>query len=160
MTPAPRLDYSKTPPGYSTWTYKGATLYQAPNGEQIGPRSAAWAHYKTSNDPPGLDVMDDALVGWGFQVLRMRTWPTPGTRPVREFHIIDGGQQPARTAAWAWYDRRLALFALSDAAEGLRGTATASTAWPRCLTWSDDQVSEVERWLVDSTAEIPEVLRG
>lgn len=28
------------------------------------------------------------------------------------------------------------------------------------LTWSDDQVAEVERWLVDSTAELPEVLRG
>ncbi len=34
------------------------------------------------------------------------------------------------------------------------------TAWPRCLIWPDDQVAEVERWLVDSTAEIPEVLRG
>ena len=158
MTPVPRLDYSKPPPGYSTWTYKGATLYQAPNGEQIGPRSAAWAHYKTSNDPPGLDVMDDALVGWGFQVLRMRTWPTPGTRPVREFHIIDGGQQPARTAAWAWYDRRNRLIdrGLAHRGRGWMGL----NPWPRCLTWSDDHVAEIERWLVDSTAEMPEVLRG
>jgi hypothetical protein len=31
-------------------------------------------------------------------------------------------------------------------------------AWPRCLTWSDEQVAEVERWLADSTAEMPEVL--
>ncbi len=33
-------------------------------------------------------------------------------------------------------------------------------AWPRCLTWSNDQVAEVERWLLDSTAEMPKVLRG
>lgn len=32
--------------------------------------------------------------------------------------------------------------------------------WPRCLTWSDEQVAEVERWLADSTAEMPEVLRS
>lgn len=30
---------------------------------------------------------------------------------------------------------------------------------PRCLTWSDEQVAEVERWLVDF-AVLPEVLRG
>ena len=31
--------------------------------------------------------------------------------------------------------------------------------WPRCLAWSDEQVAEVEFWLRDSTAEMPEVLR-
>lgn len=31
--------------------------------------------------------------------------------------------------------------------------------WPRCLTWTDEQVAEVERWLQDSTAKMPEVLR-
>lgn len=30
--------------------------------------------------------------------------------------------------------------------------------WPRCLTWSDEQVSEVERWLAEGGAP-PEVLR-
>jgi hypothetical protein len=32
--------------------------------------------------------------------------------------------------------------------------------WPRILTWTDEQVAEVETWLADSTAETPEVLRG
>lgn len=36
----------------------------------------------------------------------------------------------------------------------------AVCTWPRCLTWSDEQVAEVERWLQDSTAEMPEVLRA
>lgn len=31
---------------------------------------------------------------------------------------------------------------------------------PRCLTWSDEQVAEVERWLADSAAEMPAVLGG
>lgn len=39
------------------------------------------------------------------------------------------------------------------------GLATLD-AWPLCLTWSDEQVAAVERWLIDSTAELPEVLRG
>lgn len=30
--------------------------------------------------------------------------------------------------------------------------------WPQCLIWSDEQVGEVERWLQDSTSEIPVVL--
>ena len=54
-------------------------------------------------------------------------------------HNLEADADAARAAAWAWYDRRLG---------------------PRCLTWSDDQVSEVERRLVDSTAEMPEALRG
>lgn len=32
--------------------------------------------------------------------------------------------------------------------------------WPRCLTWTDEQVAEVEHWLRDSAAEMPEVLRS
>jgi hypothetical protein len=56
----------------------------------------------------------------------------------------------SRSDAWAWYDRRLAL--IDD--------DPASRHWPRCLTWSDEQVAEVERWLADSTAEMPEALRS
>ena len=34
------------------------------------------------------------------------------------------------------------------------------TAWPFALMLSQDECNTVERWLVDSTAEMPEVLRG
>jgi hypothetical protein len=61
----------------------------------------------------------------------------------------------ARAAAWAWYKRRL-----SACAQFEREVEFGPDLWPRALTWSDDQVAEVERWLVDSTAEMPEVLRG
>lgn len=43
--------------------------------------------------------------------------------------------------------------------EGERDQVTGG-AWPRCLTWPDDQVAEVERWLADGSSEMPEVLRG
>jgi hypothetical protein len=91
-------------------------------------------------------------------------------------------QTEARAAAWAWHDRRHALAdrlasAIFVAAEVFRGRPIRTViprneaqhfpecemmsfhAWPRCLTWSDEQVAEVERWLVDSTAKMPAVLR-
>jgi hypothetical protein len=42
--------------------------------------------------------------------------------------------------------------------EGERDQDEGAHLWPRCLTWSDDQVAVVERWLADPTAEMPEVL--
>lgn len=132
-----RFDYNKPPPGYlDDWL-----------GMVVNARR--WAQHKAHNDPPGLTTRRGPH-GAGF-IIGERNSPIYGA------HDSD---EAARAAAWAWYDRRLALFALSDAAEGLRGTATASTAWPRCLTWSDAQVTEVERWLVDSTTDLPEVLGG
>jgi len=153
MTPVPRLDYSKPPPGYSTWTYKGATLYQAPNGEQIGPRSAAWAHYKAHNNPPG---MRSDSYGYGQDTVAQTWWV---------MHNLEADADAARAAAWAWYDRRLVLADTIDAeaadvAASGDEVVDMDAVWPRCLTWSDDQVSEVERRLVDSTAEMPEELRG
>ena len=135
MTPVPRLDYSKPPPGYSTWTYKGATLYQAPNGEQIGPRSAAWAHYKAHNNPPG---MRSDSYGYGQDTVAQTWWV---------MHNLEADADAARAAAWAWYDRRLAL------ADRLvvQFHEDQRPAWPHCLTWPDDQVAEVERKLDGNT---------
>ncbi len=62
----------------------------------------------------------------------------------------------SRSAAWAWHDRRHALAVAVEQGEEY-GHAPL---WPRCLTWTDEQVAEVERWLADSTAEMPEVLHG
>ena len=135
MTPVPRLDYSKPPPGYSTWTYKGATLYQAPNGEQNGPRSAAWAHYKAHNNPPG---MRSDSYGYGQDTVAQTWWV---------MHNLEADADAARAAAWAWYDRRLAL------ADRLvvQFHEDQRPAWPHCLTWPDDQVAEVERKLDGNT---------
>jgi predicted RNA-binding Zn-ribbon protein involved in translation (DUF1610 family) len=207
------LDYSKPPPGYAVrfedssvqdgsgpplWWW-GDPHYAASVESEAEALAAAWAHYKAHNDPPGLDVN-----AWGFgqRGIEAAWW-----RPLSD----DAALASARTAAWAWYDRRLAVHARvaddprhridfcgscgaenepqeedecpecgstsslistwgEQQAERYRtgerytdpdpGIDDASPTWPRCLTWSDEQVAEVERWLVDSTAELPEVLRG
>jgi hypothetical protein len=79
----------------------------------------------------------------------------------------------ARAAAWAWYDCRLGLAEKwqriydtdGDARQlavvryrGADDEMAFDNWWPRCLTWPDEQVAKVERWLADSTAEMPEVL--
>ena len=168
-TAVARFDYSKPPPGYAVehsrrthdfgirvgWWWKHIERWVA------GSLGDAWVHYKERNDPPGMRVVLGLGV-WGFDVFRWRGLWVPNIR--------DGiwDETAARAAAWAWHDRRLALASRlaqpemlpkcprDPAAEAMFGTA----AWPRCLTWSDEQVAEVERWLVDSTDEMPEVLRG
>ena len=78
-------------------------------------------------------------------------------------HLGEGGQAEARGAAWIWYDHRLALAAALearvDAAYSGARTDHGETWWPRCLTWSDEQVAAAERWLAEG-GEMPEVLRG
>ena len=171
-TDIPRLNYSKPPPGYtivgdadepqvrsglalssrdSGWVWvQGSITNGAPRC--IGTNSwaealaATWADYKAHNDPPGFSRGGAALICWpGNGVLVMFARPRI---------------QASRTAAWAWYDRRDAL------ADSLSMVTMSSSAgvrtpfWPRILTWTDEQVAEVERWLRDNTAEMPEVLRG
>ena len=63
----------------------------------------------------------------------------------------------ARAAAWAWYWRRLAAVEAADR-KGWAAPGDPLDPWPAALTWSDEQVSEVERWLSDG-GEPPEVLR-
>ncbi len=217
-----RLDYSKPPPGYTVrfedssgangdgpplWWY-GAPHCLASMGSEAEALAAAWAHYKAHNDPPGMwsgQARGEHPGGYGYALME-----SSHEHPLEaDFERIDD----ARAAAWAWYDRRLALTSRLDTAPGFRvdhcgdcgaenepsdrdrctvcqrrgtiistwGRAQAeryksheryTTAagqrdqdvgpdiWPQSLTWSDAQVVEVERWLVDSTAEMPEVLRG
>jgi hypothetical protein len=131
-TEVARLDYSKPPPGYRIDEQDGEFDWYV--GDDVSPDNGnaslitteadalreAWEDYKAEHDPPGCD-----------------SWSA------------DWDEAEARTAAWAWHDRRHAL-----AANGLQWL------WPACLTWTDDQVAEVEHWLADSTAEMPEALRA
>lgn len=144
MSDIARLDYSKLPTNYQLPSW--VTAEDTDIAEVI---KHAWRHFKAHNEPPGLEVTKDGLFGF-------------------EFHVVGGGRQSALSAAWAWYDRRLALADRLDGVDPrlIEHHPEVSTArlckgwWPCCLTWSDDQVAEVERWLIDSTAEMPEVLRG
>ncbi len=160
-----RLDYSKPPPGYTVeadsigiwgWTGGGHHCDAFGLGHEDAAIADAWKHHRRHNDPQGL-----AVNAWGFGAA-------------------------ARAAAWTWYDQRRALSVRVDSLLecevcGNREPQTGCDAqpgaqpwciecdremvgfddmWPDCLAWSDDQVAEVERWLVDSNAETPEVLRG
>jgi hypothetical protein len=160
---AERLDYSWPPAGYTLhgeheWSVD-STGYWGSNGTDADSRkhtglTRAWTHFKANSDPPGLTEIfqcagrvDGKVVrGWKFRF------------GIASDEALYPDREAARAAAWAWHDRRHAL------AE-LLGRVAASIvregdAWPRILTWADKQVAEVERWLRDSTAEMPEVLRG
>lgn len=155
-----RLDRTKPPPGYRSWTYRGAqvggALYESPDGEQVGPLAAAWTHYEREHEMwvvvhgQRSDQGDDWRMGSaGAFAGEFRT------------------QSDARVAAWAWYWRRVALAAAIDAYGWY--DQRSSGPWPRVLKWTDEQVEEVEKWLawhttkgqkVSKNPALPEVFRG
>lgn len=194
-----RIDYSKPPPGYSAHVLAGASGVNSRGESRVVPSqhatmppvtplkcgrdfdwystqdastAAAWAYHKAHNYPPGLRVSYVLTVGWIVMV----------EEPKRLHIHTEVSAASARTAAWAWHDRRLTLAAKLDVAlivddEPFKGQTIRTVvpagearhfdgeqrpyaAWPCILTWSDEQVSSAERWLLDSTAEMPEVLRG
>ena len=172
----PQLDYSKPPPGFRI---SGPPSHSEHTQAAI---RDAWAYYKTDNDPPGFLVTGDEAADDGSGGNAAWLLPERVLLAGDGYHGGYATTSSARTAAWAWYDRRLALAAKLDVAlivdeEPFKGRIIRTVvpagearhfdgeqrpyaAWPRILTWSYDQVAEVERWLADSTAEIPEVLRG
>ncbi len=143
-----RLDYSKPPPG---WDVAGPW----PAGLIV----AAWKDYKREHDPPGMWTTRSSEVTEAYGDQTWEAGPAEllnGTGPT---WIGQYGSRPeARAAAWAWYDRRdniadaLVIFTMPSSA------SVRSPFWPRCLTWTDEQVAEVERWLWDSSAKMPAVL--
>lgn len=174
-----RLDYSKPPPGYTLtescgwWPADGKDELVRDDESydtEADALAAAWAHYKAHNDPSEVVAVVRYMppIPW---------WAYPGQ--------LD---DVARSAAWAWHDRRLALCRTLDngvwcpecgsdeahieAIDDKTCTQPWCTEcdvemgsmfddlWPRCLTWTDDQAAEVERWLRDSTAEMPAVLQS
>lgn len=154
-----RLDYSKPPPGCEI-VNKGERWHGVIDGllvfvmaSQSDVLAAAWTDHKARRDPPGLRV-DSEEADWYVQVLDLPHYDAPGhIGPARFFTSED----EARAVARAWYDWRLALY---EQLSMITFSGLRTPLWPRMLAWSDDQVDEVDRWLVDSTAEMPEVLRG
>jgi len=155
-----RLDYTKAPRGYridfsegSWWASDPADQVVEPLGDSADAAcAAAWAAYKIHNDPPGMPVdYVDAPPGWWVY-----TTAAGGLLCLSRHDA----KATARHAAWARHDRRLALWRKLADAEVLTRQFIADDLWPAILSWSDDQVAEVERWLIDSTAELPEVLGG
>lgn len=172
MTDIERLDYTKPPPGYVVryedcsmangdgpplWWY-GAPHYMASTSSEAEAVAAAWAHHKERHDPPGITVgrvhsPPTYAVWWAYY--------TGGGGLLCLFHRFS--EADARAAAWARYDRRLALcgrLAAAGVDDVLFAVTERTSLWPRCLTWSDDHVAAVERWLDDPTVEMPEVLRS
>lgn len=141
MPAAERLDFLKAPPGFQVADLPAHLQRTIETAGVWGPNalSVAWAKYKAENDPPGLPL---------FSSGRVMEWY--------------GGAAEARAAAWAWYERRLDLAVklerLADFMLSI-GTHTNFNPWPRGLTWTDEQVAGVERWLV-GRGKLPEVLRG
>lgn len=116
-----QLDYSKPPPGYRiAWRTHGAREWVfAVDGRdaleqfasEVDAITAAWSHAKVAADPPGV----------------MHCGPLA-------LYVTFGPGLPkflSRAAAWAWYDRRLAL-------------AHTGVAWPLVLTWSDEACAAAE----------------
>lgn len=157
-----RLDFSKPPPGYCIdeqddgwwwWLADPEDGNVAPFSSEAEAIAAAWTHYKERHDPPGMWAYHTAG-GYAFGLAhrgltggskaRSATWAW--------CRLAEGGEASARNAAWRHYWRRLTLSSRLTHED-------MDDLWPHCLEWSDEQVSEVERWLAKG-GELPAVLRG
>lgn len=135
--------------------------FDDPEREREAARAAAWAWYDRRLEvatqlDAGAVVLVEHLDGGG-----RRRVPTPRTRIVDALQpmLTIGTDEDDRAMAVAEAERLFSEGRLTF--EGDQPIELAAViVWPRCLTWSDEQVAEVERWLVDSTVELPEVLRG
>lgn len=118
---------------------------------------AAWEHFdkqppKLRHDPPGLVSHEDR-----FCLKESRDGL--GTILGRTYHVA-GLRGLSRVAAWDWYIRRLEIHeamsrrALQAIFKGLGNT------WPAVLAWTDEQVTDVERWMANPSSELPEVFHA
>lgn len=152
-----QLDFTKPPPGYEPHPFPaGMTVLETQQMGEAEALAAVWAHFKTHNGPPGMVVQwfrNRIGIGngeWTVSDAKRLVW-------TRRYDCRDEGRGEAR--AWAWHDRRHALADRINTAilESVQVDSDVPI-WPRCLTWTDEQITEVEYWLADSTAEMPEVL--
>jgi hypothetical protein len=124
----------------------------------------AWRDYKECHDPPGMEVWQ-TIARQGSIAQTVWVYSVAGAADGIDWYTES---KEARAAAWAWYERRLALACKLNMLapqgvtlrRGLHSPDVVPCVWPVILTWTDEQTAEVEHWLVDSTAEMPEVLRG
>ena len=184
MTPVQRLDYSRPPLGYLVhdlnddgWWWRvdepedGCTSPYETEAETV---AAAWAHYKAHNDPPGLsasegiDIDDDwhgADLPWVVSYDPRLSSDPDVQQALRELSLSNvfwvectgalfGTEERARAAAWAWYDRRLAI------AAGFDAIGSDPWPWPECLSWSDKQASTAELHLGSALPPDGEPTRG
>ncbi len=156
-----RLDRTRPPPGYTltpscgVWVAdeRGELIREDESfDDEASAIAAARAHYEVENDPPGLQTWNEAEGPpggvWMIGVLG------------ESGHFADyRSQAEARADAWAHYWRRVAVSLDLDGENGPAESWPERCAWPLPLTWPDEQVSAVERWLAEG-GELPEVLRA
>jgi len=120
-------------------------------------RAAAWAWYKRrlALEGPVRDRLDDeradcpACGGEAVAPNVIATHEDVCTFVSHDIHDDGGGR--CNTCG--------AELAACPACGPYHGRKPPLEVWPRCLTWTDEQVAEVERWLVDG-GEMPAVLGG
>jgi hypothetical protein len=139
-----RLDFDVPPPGYhcaGRWW-----IVDVPEGTPIADEDHGCA------DGPARSCLEREALGiaaaWAHY---KRRHDPPGNigRIMFDLGVADWGVPAAR---WAWYERRLAL----ESSDG--APVPAAPVWPRCLSWSDDQIAVVERWLAEG-GPLPKLLR-
>lgn len=132
-----RLDYSIPPPV----------------GSARGGLARAWRFYKENHNPPGMwtgfsdrwpDDLEHCRPKFGVGLWKFPKLPKA---PYKDW------QRVAREAAWAHYDRRLALARRCGRAQ------REWEHWPRALCWTDDACTEIEVWLANG-GPLPEALRA
>jgi hypothetical protein len=109
------------------------------NGDAHGdPREARalaiadiWAHCEAENDPPGMDLLP-RVIDYDAE-----------SEPAQ-------AGRPTRAEAWSMYWRRVDLVRRMEALSDPRYRLQAPAAWPEVLTWSDEQVAQVEKDLAEA----------
>jgi len=148
------LDYNKPPPGYrideqddGEWDWSvGGDVPSDGNAHLITTESdalaAAWAHYKSEHDPPGMwsgQARGEHPGGYGFALMG-----SDHGHPIEaDFERIDD----ARAAAWAWHDRRRAI--VVDINDQTCSGGRELAAWlARAIAWTEAECSEIEAYAV------------
>jgi hypothetical protein len=138
MMSVDRLDYGKMPPGYRAGPAPGPED-DWDDGDGDGMRTVAWEHYKRRHDPPGFVVKGTSL---RTNPSGEHLWRVENIFAINAPSDLFYKFSEARSAAWTWYDRRLAL--ISVVAE-MFGRMLVDDAFAQVLVWSDEVVAAWER---------------
>ncbi len=155
-----RLDFTKPPPGFGElfehptegcWHVQPGTtdFYTRCFFDKTAALADAWDHHERRHDPPGM------WSGWRMcgplkyepnagvivpAVAHLELWLPEELRQ----HSASQAMEAGRRFCWVWYRRRAKLAKRIDSFD-LDPVIVSS--WPRCLTWLEGQVDEVESWL-------------